>query len=120
MISRRANSGELLKDKFRKANGARLLLSEPRLVPKWLGKLEIKAGGYCSLEMQDVRSGAKSLSCRKMKLFLGLKKGGEVMAAREEGAQLQGRQHRGLGKRIVPFGGVSTELPRPAWVIFIL
>lgn len=35
---------------------------------------EIKTGGDCSLEMQDVRSGAKSLSCRKMKLYFRLGK----------------------------------------------
>lgn len=39
LILRRANTKKELKDRFRKANGARLLLSEHRLVPKWLGKL---------------------------------------------------------------------------------
>lgn len=43
----------------------------------------------------------------------------EPMAVREEGTQLQERQHSREGKRFVPFE-VSTELPRPAWVIFIL
>lgn len=42
------------------------------------------------------------------------------VAVREEGAQLQGRQHSRQGKRFVPFGGVSVELPRLVWVISIL
>lgn len=29
---------------------------------------EIETGGDCSLEMQDVGSGAKSLSCRRQKV----------------------------------------------------